>query len=106
TVIGPSTPNAIAMIAGQSGETQWALHPSEGSNNTASPTVAESGGVPVVADPGPFPGSNFDESPNKPPYGPDDVSPSSPTLNQTYATLPLSFMGSNIEKIVASDENP
>jgi phospholipase C len=62
TVIGPSTPNAIAMIAGQSGETQWALHPSEGSNNTASPTVALSGGLPVVGDPGPFPGSNFDES--------------------------------------------
>ena len=29
TVTGPSTPNAIAMIAGQSGLTQWALHPSE-----------------------------------------------------------------------------
>jgi phospholipase C len=27
TVIGPSTPNAIAMIAGQSGETQWVKHP-------------------------------------------------------------------------------
>ena len=27
TTIGPSTPNAIAMIAGQTGETQWALHP-------------------------------------------------------------------------------
>ncbi len=30
TVIGPSTPNAIAMIAGQSGETQWMLHPEVG----------------------------------------------------------------------------
>ena len=27
TVIGPSTPNAIAMIAGQSGETQWVHAP-------------------------------------------------------------------------------
>ncbi len=27
TVIGPSTPNAIAMIAGQSGLTQWVKHP-------------------------------------------------------------------------------
>ena len=25
----PSTPNAVAMIAGQSGETQWVKHPSE-----------------------------------------------------------------------------
>ncbi len=106
TVIGPSTPNAIAMIAGQSGETQWALHPSDGSNNTASPTVALSGGLPVVGDPGPFPGSNFDESPVQPPYGPKDVSPASPTLNQTYATLPLSFLGRSIESVVASDENP
>ena len=106
TVIGPSTPNAIAMIAGQSGETQWALHPSEGSNNTGSQTVAISGGEPVVGDPGPFPGSNFDESPIKPPYNPGDENPNTPALNQTYATLPLSFMGKSIEKIVASDENP
>ncbi len=26
TVVGPSTPNALAMISGQSGETQWAKH--------------------------------------------------------------------------------
>ena len=25
TIVGPSTPNAIALIAGQSGETQWAV---------------------------------------------------------------------------------
>ena len=30
TIVGPSTPNAIAIIAGQSGETQWALHHNEG----------------------------------------------------------------------------
>ena len=29
TIVGPSTPNAIAMIAGQGGETQWMLHPDE-----------------------------------------------------------------------------
>ena len=34
TVVGPSTPNAIAIIAGQSGETQWALHPDEGATVT------------------------------------------------------------------------
>ena len=32
TVIGPSTPNAIAMIAGESGETQWVKHPELASN--------------------------------------------------------------------------
>ena len=106
TEIGPSTPNAIAMIAGQSGETQWALHPSEGSNNTASPVVAASGGEPVVSDPGPFAGSNLDTSPIKPPYGPNDESPATPALNQTYASLPLSFMGPAIDSIVSHDENP
>jgi len=32
TVIGPSTPNAIAMIAGQSGKTQWVKYPTLGNN--------------------------------------------------------------------------
>ena len=42
TIIGPSTPNAIALIAGQSGETQWALHPAEAGDKAASsePVVA------------------------------------------------------------------
>jgi len=95
TIIGPSTPNAIAMIAGQSGETQWVLHPSESS--------AE----PVVGDGGPFAGSNLDTSPGKkPPYNPGDENPATPLLNQTYASLPLSFMGKDIHTTVASDENP
>jgi phospholipase C len=93
------------MIAGQSGETQWALHPETGSNNQ-NPVVQATGGEPVVADPGPYAGSNYDTTPNKPPYGPNDVSPASPTLNQTYATLPLSFMGNAIERTVQSDLNP
>ena len=38
TIVGPSTPNAIAIIAGQSGQTQWALHPDEGA---ATPTPTQ-----------------------------------------------------------------
>ncbi len=106
TVTGPSTPNALAMIAGQSGLTQWALHPGEGSNNTAAPTVSRSGGEPIVSDPGPFPGSSLDFSPVKPPYNPGDENPNTPALNQTYASLPLSFMGRGIKATVASDPNP
>ncbi len=105
TIIGPSTPNALAMIAGQSGVTQWALHPDTGSNNT-NPVVLATGGEPVVADPGPFAGSNYDNGPNKPPYGPEDVSPATPTLNQTYASLPLSFEGNAIQKTVQADTDP
>ena len=55
TVIGPSTPNAIAMIAGQSGVTQWVKHPELGSNFTT--TNAQ---LPVTGDPQPFWGSALD----------------------------------------------
>ncbi len=88
TIVGPSTPNAIAMIAGQSGQTQLALHPDQGATVTYSdpsfPTVkgASYGSmvnpplsnqfVPIVADPGPFPGSNLDTSSVKPPYNFDE----------------------------------
>ncbi len=106
TVSGPSTPNAIALIAGQSGLTQWALNPSEASNNTASPTVAASGGEPIVADAATFPGSNLDTSPIKPNINPGDENPNKPYLNQTYASLPLSFLGKSIKATVASDQNP
>jgi phospholipase C len=106
TVTGPSTPNAIALIAGQSGLTQWALHQGEASSNTASSVISTSGGEPVVADPGPFAGSSLDTSPVKPPYSPDDVSPLTPALNQTYASLPLSFMGKKIKQTIETDQNP
>ena len=121
TIVGPSTPNAIAVIAGQSGQTQWALHNNQGATTTytnaafpnvlgasygskITPTVSNAF-VPVVNDPGPFPGSNLDKSAVKPPYNFDE-SAANPTLIQTYATLPLSFMGSNIRQIIASDQNP
>ncbi len=101
-VIGPSTPNAISMIAGQSGLTQWVLHPD---TSTANPQYASSG-VPVVNDDGPFPGSSLDPSPVKPPYNPADASPTTPHIDQTYASLPLSFMGRRIQQVVSHDENP
>jgi phospholipase C len=121
TIVGPSTPNAIAIIAGQSGETQWALHPEQGATVTyANPSFPNPLGasfgskvmpstsnayVPIVSDPGPFPGSNLDHNAVKPPYNFDE-SPTNPTVNLTFATQPLSFMGSNIQKIIANDPNP
>ncbi len=67
TTIGPSTPNAIAMIAGQTGETQWALHPA-----TTGRHLDGGVAVPNLVDTGPFAGSTGDTSPGpKPPYGPD-----------------------------------
>ena len=61
--------------------------------------------VPIVADPGPFPGSNLDTNKVKPPYNFDE-NPATPSLNLTFATQPLSFMGSDIDKIIKSDPNP
>jgi phospholipase C len=121
TIVGPSTPNAVAIIAGQSGQTQWALHPDEGAVTTyANPLFPNVLGasygsnimpstsnayVPLVGDPGPFPGSNLDASAVKPPYNFDE-SPVNPTLDLTFATLPLSFMGSQIKTIIQTDPNP
>ncbi len=106
SITSASTPNAIAMISGQNGVTQMALHPGLAGSNSSATAVAESGGLPMLNDDGPYAGSNFDNSPVKPPYGPNDESPAVPALNQTYASLPLSMMGSNIEKIIQYDQNP
>ena len=121
TVVGPSTPNAIAIIAGQSGETQWALHPEQGVVTTyanasfpnvlgasyaAQTTQATTNAfVPIIADPGPFPGSNLDHNAVKPPYNFDE-SATNPAPNLTFATQPLSFMGSNILNVIKTDPNP
>jgi phospholipase C len=104
TVIGPSTPNAIAMIAGQSGMTQWVKHPALGLN-----FVTTNAQLPVVGDPQPFWGSALDiftpASEKQPVDNPGGVS-SNPASNLTFATLPLSFMGDQIVNITANDLNP
>jgi phospholipase C len=115
TVIGPSTPNAIAMIAGQSGLTQWVEHPEiamgTSSSNLPSPYTGHSNAVvPVTGDPQPFWGNSLAPLVEKnPPFQPTEgggsqTSNSAP--NQTYATLPLSFMGDQIHSITAQDLNP
>lgn len=104
TVIGPSTPNAIAMIAGQSGVTQWVEHP-ELSSKVNTTNAQE----PVTADPQPYWGSALDvftpPADKQPVDNPGGVS-SNPAANQTYATLPLSFMGNQIRSITQQDLNP
>jgi len=101
TVIGPSTPNAIAMLAGQSGVTQWVEHPELGSNNDTNNSA-----LPVTGDPQPFWGSALDIFP-----GPGQSQPTesggapstNPSSNLTFASLPLSFMGNQILNITAQD---
>ncbi len=104
TVIGPSTPNAIAMIAGQSGETQWVKHPELGSNYTTN-----NGQLPVTADPAPFWGSALDvftPPADKQPTESGAAPSTNPASNLTFATLPLSFMGEQIYNITAQDLDP
>ncbi len=96
-VIGPSGPNAIAMISGQSGQTEWMLHPqlAEGKNGTA---------LPMVANAHLYWGLALDDAGN--PAQPKPTEDKNPSPNLTYAALPLSFMGSNIEKTTAADYDP
>jgi phospholipase C len=153
TTIGPSTPNAIAMIAAQTGETQWALHPATTGLNAG---VGAPYAVPNETDTAPYAGSAADIAsfgatvPTAlPPFGPDEQGfatcattnadktfnnlscPAALTpatgiqtasavaklngtpgayaagqLTLTFASLPLSFMGSNASSIVTADYHP
>jgi phospholipase C len=101
TIIGPSTPNAIAMISGQGGETQWMLHP----DAQATGGQGAAATVPVVSDPPPYWGSPLD-IPNRL-HQPVATKPmSGVSKNLTFATLPLSFMGTEIKKTTAADYDP
>lgn len=95
-MITPSTPGNLSIIGAQSGVTQWALHPDE------------SAFVPLLGDPNPFWGSSLDPTPEaeKMPYNPGDLPDYSPSINLTYATLPLTLMGGNLNKVVKSDRDP
>jgi phospholipase C len=101
TIVGPSTPNAIAMISGQGGETQWMLHPDAASTGGQGKAAV----VPMTSDPAPYWGSPLDTA-NKlrqpqaaKPFG-------GVSKNLTFATLPLSFMGSAIRQTTAADYDP
>ena len=100
TVLSASTPNAIAMIAGQSGETQWVKHPEQSTKAFGS---VGGNGVPVVSDGDPFWGSQLDIYGSGQPANPPAANPE---VNLTFATLPLSFMGGAIETTVSQDKQP
>jgi phospholipase C len=101
TIIGPSTPNAIAMISGQGGETQWMLHPEQ----AAAGGQGKDAVVPMVGDPQPYWGSPLDTANRL--KQPQAVKPfDGVSKNLTFATLPLSFMGSEIKKTTAADYDP
>jgi phospholipase C len=113
----PSSPNAIAMIAGQSGETQWVKHgatatpnePISGTINGATYTgTATPSGVPVVNDPQPYWGSAFDTTQyNREPTGPNENwTPANSNENLTFATVPLTLAGTGVVHLLQGDKNP
>jgi phospholipase C len=107
TAIGPSTPNAIAMIAGQVGDTQWVRHPAQADAATF--------GLPVLTDFNPYAGSASDPMGGSQPEGPDaaayDAAKNVLTAkktkqpNLTFASLPLSFAGRDIASVTKQGRN-
>jgi len=96
TIVGPSSPDNISLIAGQSGSTQWVKHPT-----TEALTVAGGIGVPVENDDDPLWGSFSDplgNSENMPP-----TNSKSPQFNLTFASLPLTLTGNTIGTVKAND---
>ena len=101
----PSTPNAIAMIAGQAGETQWVKHgvdpiPAMVGNHKGNLQIP-----PLVNDPQPFWGSQYDPTTTgKQPDSPsENYADGNISTNLTFASLPLTLSGRDIEAKLKQD---
>ncbi|MBV8213466.1 MAG: phosphoesterase [Verrucomicrobia bacterium] len=97
TIVGPSSPDNVALIAGQSGTTQWVLHPSDAL------TAPGGNGVPTEGDGDPLWGSSKD------PLGTEHVpntGSKTPQINLTFASLPLTLAGNTIASVTANDLDP
>jgi len=106
-VTGPSTPGNLDIIAAQTGETQWALHPDQAYAGNGDKGM----GVPVVNDADPYWGSQLDKSAHKMPVNPHDFHGTPPVeydtqRNLTFATLPLTLEGRNAKTTAKSDTDP
>jgi phospholipase C len=103
---GPSTLGNLSIIAAQTGQTQWVLHPNEAYKGDG----ATSPGVPVMNDNDPFWGSPLDPTPkSKMPVNPRDFpSGSKPqtAINLTFATLPLTLQENRLGAVARHDRNP
>ena len=115
----PSSPNAIAILAGQSGESQWVEHPTVTSftgsvsgtiaGNTYSGTATSSNVPPIVNDPQPYWGSEYDTTTgaNRQPFGPKESYGSTNIAeNLTFASVPLTILGNSVQAAMATDFNP
>jgi phospholipase C len=106
-MVGPSTLGNISIIAAQTGQTQWALHPNEGYQGNGDHTP----GVPVMNDLDPFWGSPLDRTPKaeKMPVNAHDFHKGEKpqtALNLTFATLPLTMQESRAKSVTRQDRDP
>ena len=106
-VTGPSTPGNLDIIAAQTGQTQWALHPGQAYKGDGEKGM----GVPVVNDADPFWGSQLDKSAHKMPVNPRDFKGTPPVeydtqQNLTFATLPLTLEGKQMKATAGADTDP
>lgn len=104
---GPSTPGNLSIIGAQSGVTQWVLHPGEAYSGDG----ASGPGVPMLDDADPFWGSDLDKTPpaEKMPVNPRDAargSTANPQINLTFATLPLTLQGGDLDAVTKADRDP
>jgi len=106
---GPSTPGNLAIIAAQTGATQWLKHPDQAYHGSGD----QGTGVPVLNDADPFWGSQLDPTPatRRLPVNPRDFSGTPPKeyatqINLTFASLPLTLQGYNLDRVAAQDRDP
>jgi phospholipase C len=100
TIVGPSSPDNVSLIAGQSGSTQWVKHPTTEALNV--PANAAAGiGVPIEGDPDPLWGSAKDTLLSK--DGMPATGSTDPQINLTFATVPLTLTGGAIQSLKNSD---
>ncbi len=111
---GPSSPNAVAMIAGQAGESQWVGHGAKGQDFRAAAPVCgvtfpdgATRPAPMLNDAQPFYGSQFDRTAqNREPAGCREYYGSTNIMaNLTFASLPLSLLGETAKKVAEADLN-
>jgi phospholipase C len=104
----PSTPNAVAMIAGQSGETQWVKHGAAGQSEQLNGSTYTTQGPPLVNDPQPFYGSQFDATTvdRQPAGAKESYANTNIASNLTFATVPLTLEGRDVAKVLKQNLNP
>ena len=105
----PSTPNAIAMLAGQAGETQWVKHGNDGEKVSLNGKDGVLQPAPLYNDPQPFWGSQFDPTAGaRAPTGAagkESYANGNIAKNMTFASVPLTLGGTATAAAMQQDRD-